>query len=340
MQLSVLDLAPIASGSDATTALRRVSELARHAEALGYHRFWLAEHHGLPSIASAAPEILIEHVASRTERIRVGSGGVMLPNHAPLAVAERYLTLEALHPGRIDLGVGRAAGTTPVTAHALRSADPQEYPQQLREVMAFARGHFPDTHPYAAIDVVPSGIPLPPMWLLGSSGGSAELAGRVGAGYAFAHHFSPTPAEPALRRYRESFVPSAHFPEPRVMLAVSVFCAETTAEAERLASATGLMFVRLRTGNPGPIPSPEEAAEHPLSALEKRFVQPILDLQVVGDPATVKGRLQAIADRTGADELMISTVMHDPEARLRSYQLVAEAFGTAERPGSERSTVV
>lgn len=334
MKLSVLDLAPIASGSDAPTALRRVSELARHAEALGYHRFWLAEHHGLPSIASAAPEVLIEHVASRTERIRVGSGGVMLPNHAPLAVAERYLTLEALHPGRIDLGIGRAAGTTPVTAHALRSAEPEKYPRQLREVMAFAGGGFPEDHPYAGIDVVPSGVPLPPIWLLGSSGGSAALAGQLGAGYAFAHHFSPTPAEPALRRYRESFVPSAHFPEPRVMLAVSVFCADTTAEAERLASATGLVFVRLRTGNPGPIPSPEEAAAHPLSALEKRFVQPILDLQIVGDPATVKGRLQAIVDRTGADELMVSTVMHDPAARLRSYRLLAEAFGAPDAPAA------
>ncbi len=329
MKLSVLDLAPIATGSSARQALGRVGELARHAEALGYHRFWLAEHHGLPSIASAAPEVLIEHVASQTERIRVGSGGVMLPNHAPLAVAERYLTLEALHPGRIDLGIGRAAGTTPVTAHALRSADPEKYPRQLREVMAFASGGFPADHPYAAIDVVPAGVPLPPIWLLGSSGGSAELAGRVGAGYAFAHHFSPTPAEPALRRYRQAFVPSAHFPEPRVMLAVSVFCADTTEEAERLASATGLVFVRLRTGNPGPIPSPEEAAAHPLSDREKRFVKPILDLQIVGDPPTVRARLEAIAERTGADELMISTVMHDPAARLRSYRLVAEAFAEA-----------
>ena len=326
MKLSVLDLAPIATGSTAREALERVSELARHGEALGYHRFWLAEHHGLPSIASAAPEILIEHVASRTERIRVGSGGVMLPNHSPLAVAERYLTLEALHPGRIDLGLGRAAGTTPVTAHALRSADPEKYPRQVLEVMAFAAGEFPADHPYAGIDVVPSGVPLPPMWLLGSSGGSAELAGRVGAGYAFAQHFSPTPGGPAIRTYRQAFVPSERFPEPRVIVATSVFCADTEAEARRLASATGLVFLHLRTGNPGPIPSPEEAAEHPLTDLERRFVQPILDLQVVGDPGQVRARLEAIAAETGADELMISTVTHDPGARLRSYQLVAEAF--------------
>ena len=328
MKLSVLDVAPIPTGTTASTVLRRMGELAQLAEGLGYERYWIAEHHGMPSIASAAPEVLLAHVAGQTRRIRIGSGGVMLPNHAPLAVAERYLTLEALHPGRVDLGLGRAAGTLPITAHALRSADPEQYPRQVMELLAFGGdAEFPEDHPYAGIDVVPGGTDLPPLWLLGSSGGSAELAGRIGAGYAFAAHFSPTSPGPAIRRYRETFEPSRHFPEPRVMVATSVFCADTEEEARRLASPVGLVFLRLRTGNPGPIPSPEEAAEHPLGEIERRAVQPIVDLQVVGTPDQVRQQLMALGEETGADELMITTMMHDPAARLRSYQLIAEAMG-------------
>ncbi|MAQ13775.1 MAG: 5,10-methylene tetrahydromethanopterin reductase [Sandaracinus sp.] len=327
MKLSVLDVAPIPSGTTAAEVLQRMGDLAQLADRLGYERYWVAEHHGLPSIASAAPEVLLAHLAPLTESIRLGPGGVMLPNHSPLAVAERYLTLEALHPGRIDLGLGRAAGTLPVTAHALRSGDPDKYPQQVAQLLAFGGdASFPEDHAYADIDVVPGGVELPPLWLLGSSGGSAELAGTVGAGYAFAAHFSPPPPGPAIRRYRETFQPSRHFDAPKVIVATSVFCADTEAEAQRLASSVGLVFVRLRTGNPGPIPSPEEAAAHPLTDLERRYVQPIVDLQIVGTPEQVREKLHALQQGTGADEIMVTTMMHDPEARLRSYELLAQVM--------------
>ena len=235
LPLSVLDLAPIASGSTPSQAFRNTVDLARLADRLGYTRYWLAEHHGLPSVASSAPEILIEHVASATPRIRVGSGGIMLPNHAPLRIAEAFHTLEALHPGRIDLGIGRAPGSDPATSQAMRPFDSEQFPAQIVEMLSLSRGSFPEDHPFRTVRVIPDDVELPPIWLLASSGATARLAGSMGLGYSFARHFSPTPPGPAILAYRESFRPSAQFPEPHVILGVSVVCAETDEKADYLA---------------------------------------------------------------------------------------------------------
>src|SRR3954469_22528332 len=259
LPLSVLDLAPVVSGGTAGDAFRHMVELARLTERLGFARYWLAEHHGMPSIASSAPEILIEHVASSTERIRVGSGGIMLPNHAPLRIAEAFHTLATLHPGRIDLGVGRAPGTDPATSAALRPFDAEQFPQQLAELTALSRREFPAGHAFHRVRVVPEGVPLPPVWLLGSSGASARMAGEMGLGYSFASHFSPAPAGPPLQAYRDAFRPSEAFPKPHAIVAASVVCAETEDEAERLATSMQLAWVRLQRGVFGPLPSPEEA---------------------------------------------------------------------------------
>lgn len=326
--LSILDLAPVGHGSTAAEALPRTVELARLGERLGYVRYWVAEHHGMPGIASSAPEILIEHVASATERIRVGSGGIMLPNHAPLRIAEAFHTLAALHPGRVDLGIGRAPGTDPVTSQALRPFDPEQFPQQLAELMALSRGDFPADHAFHRVRVVPTGVPLPPIWLLGSSGASARMAGTLGLGYGFASHFSPTPAGPALEAYREAFRPSADFPEPHVVLGVAVVCAESEERADLLASSMDLSWVRLQRGELAPLPTPEEARAYQYSAAERALVRSRRALQVVGAPAQVADRLVELATETGADELMVTTMVHDPHARLRSYELLAEALGS------------
>ena len=283
LPLSILDLVPITSGSTAADALRRTVDLGRLADRLGYERLWYAEHHGMPSIASSAPEIVIGQVAAATEQIRVGSGGVMLPNHAPLLVAERFHTLETLFPGRIDLGIGRAPGTDAAHIRALRSFDAEQFPQQLAELVALSRGAFPDDHPFASVRVTPGGVDLPPIWLLGSSGASAQFAGANGVGYAFASHFSPTPAAPALRAYREAFAPSEAFPEPHAILAMAVVCAETDAEARRLASTMELAWARIRTGKFEALPSPEEALAHDYSPAEQQAVQLYRQLSVVGD---------------------------------------------------------
>jgi luciferase family oxidoreductase group 1 len=323
LPLSVLDLAPVVSGGTAADAFRNMVELARLTERLGFVRYWLAEHHGMPSIASSAPEILIEHVASATERIRVGSGGIMLPNHAPLRIAEAFQTLETLHPGRIDLGVGRAPGTDPVTSSALRPFDAEQFPQQLAELTALSRGDFPEGHPFHRVRVVPEGVALPPVWLLGSSGASARLAGELGMGYAFASHFSPAPAAPPLQAYRDAFQPSEAFPRPHAIVAASVVCAETEDEAERLATSMQLAWVRLQRGQFRPIPSPEEAAAYDYTPQDRAVADGYRRLQVIGTPAQCRAQLDALAAETRADELMIITVVHSHEARLRSYELLA-----------------
>jgi luciferase family oxidoreductase group 1 len=324
--LSVLDLAPVGSGSSATQALRNTVELARLAERLGYHRFWLAEHHGMPSIASSSPEILIEHVATATARIRVGSGGIMLPNHAPLRIAEAFHTLEALHPGRIDLGIGRAPGTDPATSRALRPFDAEQFPEQLTELLSLSRRDLPPEHPFHKVRVVPDDVELPPVWLLGSSGASARFAGSLGLGYSFASHFSPTPPQPALSAYRENFQPSAWFARPHVILAVSVVCAETAGQADYLASSIDLMWVRLQRGELGRLPSPEEALAYPYSPVERAIVRNHRALMITGDPAMVRAQVVALVAETGADEVMVSTMVHSHAERLRSYELVAEAL--------------
>jgi luciferase family oxidoreductase group 1 len=331
--LSVLDVSPVSSGSNGAQALRNTLELARLTDRLGYERYWLAEHHNLPSIASSAPEIMIGHVANVTERIRVGAGGIMLPNHAPLKVAETFRVLEALHPERIDLGIGRAPGTDPVTATALRRSqdglEAEDFPQRFGELLAFSGDRFPEDHPFRSVVAMPSDVGLPPIWLLGSSGYSARAAGQMGLGYAFAAHFSPADPAPALLAYRESFEPSESFERPSAILAVAVICGETDKHAEMLASSMELAWVRMRSGNPGPLPSPEEALAYPYTPAERRLAEAYRFMQVVGDPRTVRARIEELAEHTAADEVMVTTNVYDHPERLRSYKRLAEVFDIA-----------
>jgi luciferase family oxidoreductase group 1 len=326
VRLSVLDLAPVPSGSNARVALRNTIELAQHVEQLGFRRYWVAEHHNMPGIASSAPAVLIGHIAQATREMRVGSGGVMLPNHAPLVVAEQFGMLEALHPGRIDLGIGRAPGTDQLTASALRrtpeiSAD--GFPQDLGELIAFFHGTFPEHHPYSRITAVPARDNVPELWLLGSSGYSAQVAGMLGLPFAFAHHFSPANTVPALAIYRQYFRPSAYLEEQYTMVCVQVVCAATDAEAHTLAAPSGLSFLKLRQGRPGLLPTPEEAAAYPYSDMEREAIRQRQADQVIGGPDRVRSGLQALLEKTRADELMLTTVVYDHADRLRSYERVA-----------------
>jgi luciferase family oxidoreductase group 1 len=331
--LSVLDVSPVSSGSSSAQALRNTLDLARLTDRLGYERYWLAEHHNLPMIASSAPEVMIGHVANVTERMRIGAGGIMLPNHAPLKVVETFRVLEALYPGRIDLGIGRAPGTDPVTATALRRSrnglEAEDFPQQFAELLAFSGDGFPKDHPFRSVTAMPSDIGLPPIWLLGSSGYSAKAAGEMGLGYAFASHFSPTDPAPAMRAYRESFEPSESFERPSSVLAVAVICAETEERAEGLASSMELAWVRMRSGNPRPLPSPEEAMAYPYTPAERRLADAYRTMQVVGDPSTVRAGIEELAGHTAADEVMITTNVYDHAERLRSYELLAKVFRIA-----------
>lgn len=325
--LSVLDLAPVGSGSTPAEALHNTLALARRVEDLGASRFWLAEHHNMPGIASSAPAIMIGQVAAATSRMRVGSGGVMLPNHPPLVVAEQFGTLDALFPGRIDLGIGRAPGTDQRTALALRRSpealSAEDFPAQLGELRAFLSGGFPAGHPYAGITAVPGRGAAPAMWLLGSSGYSAQVAGYLGLPFAFAHHFSSANTLPALELYRAGFEPSEVLDRPYAMVTASVVCAETEQRARWLAAPGALSFLRLRAGRPGLVPSPEEAAAHPLTDGEQAAVAQWTGGHVVGDPAAVRDQLTDLQARTGADELMVSTMLHGHADRLRSYELLA-----------------
>jgi luciferase family oxidoreductase group 1 len=332
--LSVLDVSPVSSGSDGAQALRNTLELARLADRLGYERYWLAEHHNLPTIASSAPEIMIGHVANVTERIRVGAGGIMLPNHAPLKVAETFRVLEALHPERVDLGIGRAPGTDPVTATALRRSQDglsaEDFPQRFGELLAFSGEGFPEDHPFRSVVAMPSDVGLPPIWLLGSSGYSARAAGQMGLGYAFAAHFSPTDPAPAMRAYRESFELSEGFERPSAILAVAVVCGDTDEHAKRLASSMELAWVRMRSGKPGPLPSPEEAMAYPpYTPAERHLADAYRYMQVVGDPRTVRARLEELAEHTATDEVMVTTNIYAHAERLRSYERLAEVFEIA-----------
>ncbi len=332
-RLSVLDLSPVSSGSNGTQALHNTLKLARLTDQLGYERYWLAEHHNLPSVASSAPEVMIGHVASETSRIRVGAGGIMLPNHAPLRVVETFRVLESLHPGRVDLGIGRAPGTDPVTATVLRrSRDGQgaeDFPQQFSELLAFSGDGFPEGHPLRSVIAMPSDVGLPPIWLLGSSGYSARAAGQMGLGYAFASHFSPTDPAPAMHAYHESFEPSEDFERPSAILAVSVICAETNEHAEELASSMQLAWVLMRSGSPRPLPSPKEAMDYSYDPTEGRLADVYRSMQVIGDPRTVQARIEELAQHSVADEVMVTTNVYDHDERLRSYELLAEVFKIA-----------
>ena len=328
--LSVLDVSPVSAGSNGAQALRNTLELAQLADRLGYQRYWLAEHYNLPTIASSAPEVMIGHVANATERIRVGAGGIMLPNHAPLKVAETFRVLEALHPGRIDLGIGRAPGTDPVTATALRPSQDglgaDDFPQRFGELLAFSGDGFPKDHPFRSVVAMPRDVALPPIWLLGSSGYSATAAGKMGLGYAFASHFSPADPAPAMRAYRENFESSKDFVHPSAILAVAVICGETREHAKRLATSMELAWVRMRSGNPGPLPSPEEAMAYSYTPAERRLADAYRSMQIVGDPQSVRARIEELAEHTGADEVMVTTNVYDHAERLRSYELLAEVF--------------
>ncbi|HSJ23775.1 MAG TPA: LLM class flavin-dependent oxidoreductase [Longimicrobiales bacterium] len=330
--LSLLDLAPIADGARASDALRNSVALAQEAEGLGYVRHWFAEHHGMPSIASSSPEVLIAHVAAHTKHIRVGSGGIMLPNHVPLRVAEAFHTLEALHPGRIDLGIGRAPGADPRAAAAMRPFDAEGFADHLAELLGLSRGTLPEQHPFRGVRVVPDDVALPPVWLLGSSGASARYAGSHGLGYGFARHFSPAPAAPPMLAYREAFQPSPEFPAPHAILAVSVICAESADEAEFLAGSLDLMWVRFRRSEFAPIPSPEEAAAYRYNAVEQSIARENRARLFVGTATSVVQELDALVAETHADEVMVTTMSHGHDARLRSYRLLMEAWGRADRP--------
>jgi luciferase family oxidoreductase group 1 len=333
--LSVLDLAPIGEGSSPSAALHSSVDLARAAERLGYQRHWVAEHHNMPGIASSAPAVLIAHLAAATSTIRVGSGGVMLPNHAPLVVAEQFGMLEAIHPGRIDLGIGRAPGTDRVTAYALRRSaaalSAEQFPQHLAELLGFFDGTFPEDHPFRSITAVPGLGDRPEVWLLGSSTYSAQLAGLLGMPFSFAHHFAPAATLDAVAAYRSSFQPSTRLETPHLMVGVAVVCADTTEEARWLAGPGALAILRLRSGHPGRYPTPQEAADYHYTPSERDVVKAWTDSHIVGDPDGVRAGIDALVDRTGADELIVTTMVHGARDRLRSYELLAAALGLVPR---------
>jgi luciferase family oxidoreductase group 1 len=328
--LSILDLAPVGAGSDAAHALRASLVLVQEAERLGYHRYWVAEHHNMPGIASSAPAVLIAHLASITDRIRLGSGGVMLPNHSPLVIAEQFGMLEALHPGRIDLGIGRAPGTDPRTAAALRRTQglqEPDLPAQLDELRGFFNGTFPDDHPYRAITAVPARGNQPAIWLLGSSDYSARLAGLLGLPFSFAHHFASANTLRALDVYRSSFRPSDGLAAPYVLLGVAVLCADSHERATYLSKPGDLAFLRLRSGRPGPFPTPEEAAAFHPTPHEKEIIRSWSGSRIVGDPDSVGAELADLVRRTAADELMVTTMVHGHDDRVHSFRLLADLAG-------------
>lgn len=331
--LSVLDLFPVTRGASPTSAIHDSTALARRVDELGYTRYWIAEHHNMPNIASAAPEVLIDHVAHETKRIRVGAGGIMLPNHTPLRVLEIFRTLEAIHPGRIDLGLGRAPGTDPITSAALRRSKSDDVNERLAELVAFATKSFPPGHPFAEIEAMPSDAPIPPIWMLGSTSMGASIAAELGVGFAFAGHFSMGEAERAVAVYKQRFEPSAAMPKPYLIMAVSVVCAESDERAEELALPLRVAFARMATGERGPFPSIEEAKRHRFTREELAIVERFAKGAIIGGPDRVKAGLQQIAKDMGADELMISTVVPIHGARVASYEHVAKVWGlaTAER---------
>ena len=338
--LSVLDLAPIVEGGDAAQAFRRSLDLAQHAERWGYRRYWLAEHHGMPGIASAATAVVIGHVASGTSTIRVGAGGIMLPNHAPLVIAEQFGTLASLFPGRIDLGLGRAPGSDQLTTRALRrnplAAD--TFPDDVVELM----GYFRPPHPRQLVRAVPGAGLDVPIWILGSSLFGAQLAAELGLPYAFASHFAPAALTEALELYRARFKPSAQLERPYVMLGVNVFAAETDDEGRRLFTSLQQAFVNLRRGHPGKLPPPDEGFVGRLTPGDRRLLDDMLSYSVVGSPVTVRSGLETIVARTGADELMLASQIYDHAARLRSYELAASgapvaAFHHGNTEGTEDS---
>lgn len=322
---SVLDLSHITEGGTAAESLRHSLDLARHAEALGYHRYWLAEHHNMTGIASAATAVVIGHIAAGTERIRVGSGGIMLPNHAPLVIAEQFGTLESLFPGRIDLGVGRAPGGDPDAARALRkdlAQRAEDFPRLLEEL----RGYFRRAVPGQAVRAVPGeGLDVP-IWLLSSSGFSAHLAGVLGLPFAFAAQFAPGALEESFALYRGAFRPSAELAKPRAMLGMNIVAADTDEEARRLATSHQQAFLNLVRGRPGPLPPPVDSMDVHWSAAERKAVGDMLSASVIGGPETVRRGVQALVERVRPDEIIVNSAIFDHAARRRSYEIVARVW--------------
>lgn len=322
--LSVLDLSPIVEGGDAGQSLRNTIELAQHAERCGFRRYWVAEHHNMPGIASAATSVVIAHIASATSTIRVGAGGIMLPNHAPLIIAEQFGTLAALHPGRIDLGLGRAPGTDQTTMRALRrtlASGDDDFPQDVVELM----GYFGAPKPDVKVRAVPGeGLDVP-VWMLGSSLYGAQLAAMLGLPYAFASHFAPDEIERAPAIYRERFQPSEQCPEPRVMLGLNICAADTEDEARRLFSSHQQAMVNNRTGRPGRLPPPVDNYEERITPQIAALLQHVLACSLVGSPQTIKDGLAHFIENSGADEIMVTGQIYDHQARLNSFEIVAEA---------------
>ncbi|WP_028403322.1 LLM class flavin-dependent oxidoreductase [Ectobacillus panaciterrae] len=321
--LSVLDLAPIVVGGTSADSFRNTLDLAQHAEKWGFNRYWLAEHHNMAGIASSATSVVIGYVAAGTSKIRVGSGGIMLPNHAPLVIAEQFGTLESLYPGRIDLGLGRAPGTDQLTARALRRelrSNGEDFPEQLSELRSYLNPSPSSMH----VRAIPGeGLNIP-IWLLGSSGFSAQLAGQLGLPFAFASHFSPDNTLPALQLYRSSFIPSKVLEEPYAMVGVNVIAADTDEKARWLATSMQQQFLNLVRGRPGPLNPPVENMDDLWNDYEKSAIEQKLGSSIIGSPEIVKEKLQAFLDVTQADEIMVNAQIFDHEARLRSYEILTQ----------------
>ncbi|WP_426451805.1 LLM class flavin-dependent oxidoreductase [Paenibacillus sp. S-38] len=326
LTLSVLDLAPIRTGGTAAETFGHTLDLARHAEQWGYRRFWLAEHHSMPGIASSATSVVIGFVAAGTETIRVGSGGIMLPNHAPLMIAEQFGTLESMYPGRIDLGLGRAPGSDQFTARALRrglGSDGSDFPEQLSELRAYLSGD-PDSRPMGVRAVPGEGLDIP-IYLLGSSGFSAQLAGQLGLPFAFASHFAPEYLLPALDLYRSNFRPSEVLEKPYVIVGMNIVAADTDEEAQRLATSHQMAFLNIIRGRTGQLKPPVDSMDALWNEQEKAIVLKQLGYSIAGSKATIREKLPRYLQETGADEIIVTGQIYDHEARLRSYQLLAEA---------------
>ncbi len=333
-RLSILDLSPVTEGGSAAQALHNTLDLAQHAESWGYHRFWLAEHHNMPGIASSATAVVIGYVAGGTRRIRVGAGGIMLPNHAPLIIAEQFGTLETLYPGRIDLGLGRAPGTDQITAHALRrnlNGDVDAFPRDVMELMAY----LDDAEPGQRVRAVPGTGTRVPIWILGSSLYGAQLAAALGLPYAFASHFAPAAMTQALEVYRRNFKPSDQLQAPYVMLGFNVCAAASDEEARFLRSSSLQAVVRLRKGSPGPLPPPVQNFEASLTPEDQYLISQFTSCSAVGAADTVARGINDFVARTGADELMIVSQIFDHEARLRSFEMAAEVMGCRTEAASE-----
>ncbi|WP_281885900.1 LLM class flavin-dependent oxidoreductase [Paenibacillus sp. YYML68] len=336
IKLGVLDQVYVSENRTASDGLHESTRLIQAVEALGYSRFWVSEHHSMRALAFSSPEVLIAHLAAATSTIRVGSGGVMLPHYSAYKVAENFRLLEALHPGRIDLGLGRAPGGMPLATRALQQdkyVDVHKYPQQVLDLIGYLHDALPEGHPFEKLVASPVISTAPDVWLLGSSGDSARFAAELGTGYGFAEFFGTPGGEDAVRHYRENFKPAALLePRPRSLIATLAICAETEEEANRLATSSDLLFLAIRTGRELPsLPSVETAMNYPYTEVDLYYIRQSRERRIIGTPERVKEQLLKLAAEYGIEELLINTPIHDPSARVRSYELIAKAFGMTER---------